>query len=70
MYGEAGTEGACVFRIESERRNGVPKYVCGRYEEITKQPGAFYYPAFGAGCGSALCNTYRERVIAECGAVP
>ncbi len=41
----------------------VPRYRCGIYEIIRRQPGAELSPAFGAGCSSPLFNVDRERVL-------
>jgi hypothetical protein len=42
---------------------GVPRYRCGRYEFIRQQPGSEWVPAFGGGCGAALFNRDRERIL-------
>lgn len=41
--------------------------LCGKYEEILSLPEEIWKwsPAFGAGCGSALFNEVRERIIAN-----
>ncbi len=38
---------------------------CGKYDEIMKDPGALYCPAFGAGCTSSLFNDMREQKLKE-----
>ena len=42
---------------------GVEVYRCGKYEQIRKQPGSEWNPAFGAGCCMALFNDNRQRII-------
>jgi hypothetical protein len=65
-YGEpVPGERACRF-LETERDlgGGVTQYRCGRYDWIRENvEGWEWYPAFGAGCGSALFNEPREYVL-------
>ncbi len=37
--------------------------LCGRYDEIKDKLGAWWSPAFGAGCSSTIGNTMREAKI-------
>jgi hypothetical protein len=56
--------GWCIHLIPWEGNTlGVPRYRCGRYEFISKQPGSEWIPAFGAGCCSPLFNEDRDRII-------
>lgn len=65
-YGERDSaSGWCIHLVPWEGDDlGVPRYRCGRYEYIRKQPGSEWMPAFDAGCGSTLFNRDRERVLA------
>lgn len=38
-------------------------YACSIYDKIVVTRGTQVTPAFGAGCSSALFNTYREEAI-------
>jgi hypothetical protein len=63
-YGEADETGGCRFLIPwPDNDLGVPRYRCGKYEEISKSPTAHFSPAFGAGCSSTLFNQDRDRVL-------
>jgi hypothetical protein len=54
----------CIHLIPWEGDDlGVPRYRCGRYEYIVKQPGAEWIPAFGAGCCAPLFNEDRSRIV-------
>jgi hypothetical protein len=48
---------ACTYLTEDN--------LCGKYEEILSLPREQweFSPAFGAGCGSALFNEARQRII-------
>lgn len=64
LFGEADNTGACRFLVPWEDEGlGVPRYRCGKYEEIRQHPGAALSPAFGAGCSSSLFNTSRDRIL-------
>lgn len=44
--------------------NEIGQRLCSRYDWIVKNvPDFQYYPAFGAGCSSAMFNTLRDAVI-------
>ena len=65
-YGEAVEGGnACRFlEVETDLGDGVVQYACGNYAWIlANAPDWGWYPAFGAGCGSALFNEPREYVL-------
>ena len=64
-FGERTSEDdpACRY-LEGD---GPGSYVCGIAEEIVKQPGWEWSPAFGAGCCMPLFNEARERVKKERG---
>ena len=47
----------CVFLTEDNE--------CSEYENILKQPGADYAPAFGQGCCSPVGNEDRNKLLAE-----
>lgn len=50
-------EPRCKFlQAEGER------LICSKYEEILKDPGSVFSPAFGAGCCSPLFNSMREKL--------
>jgi hypothetical protein len=49
--------------VDAEDGQPTSIYRCGRYEYISKQPGAEWMPAFGSGCCMNLFNTNRQRVI-------
>lgn len=59
------TQTACAFLLPIETHGKHPRYTCGIYEEIVKQPGWEVAPAFGAGCCSPLFNSDREAILAE-----
>lgn len=65
LYGEAVEGGrACKYLEHDKDLGGVIQYRCGRYDWIIKNvEGWQYYPAFGAGCGSALFNENRQAII-------
>lgn len=62
-YGEWNEDkSACKFL--SEPKNDLGQKDCLKYDWIKENvPGWEYYPAFGAGCGSALGNTPRQEII-------
>lgn len=66
-YGErdAGTGWCRHLRPWAQNSLPVPRYRCGRYEEIVKQPDADLCPAFGAGCSSTLFNPDRDAILVE-----
>jgi hypothetical protein len=52
---------ACKYLSEP---NGIGQRDCGRYEWIVANvPNYELYPAFGAGCSSAMFNHMRDKVI-------
>jgi hypothetical protein len=56
----------CVYLERWEQTDTeTPRYRCGKYEEIQKDPTAWFSPAFGAGCTSPLGNTAREQILVE-----
>jgi hypothetical protein len=63
-FGEADETGGCRF-LEPWKDDDlkVPRYRCGKYEEILRHPMSHISPAFGAGCSSPLFNTDRNRVL-------
>lgn len=64
VFGEADETGACRFLVLWEGDDiEVPRYRCGKHDEIVKHPDAAFSPAFGAGCSSTLFNTDRNRVL-------
>lgn len=59
-----GVTTACVhLELWTPTELDVPRYRCGIYEIIRRQPGAELSPAFGAGCSSVLFNVDRDRVL-------
>lgn len=59
------TDRSCKFLVKIEQKGKHPRYVCGKYEEIIRQPGWEFAPAFGAGCCSPLGNTDRAAILKE-----
>lgn len=63
-YGEWNEEKTrCKYLVPKNKEKNYETFLCGRYDFIIKQPGAEYYPAFGAGCCRGLFNTKRERLL-------
>lgn len=64
-YGERDKEtGWCIHLVPwKDDTLDIPRYRCGRYEYIVKQPGADMMPAFGGGCCSPLFNDDRDRIV-------
>ena len=64
-YGEREPEtGWCKYLMAWPNDDlDVPRYRCGRYEFIVKQPDANIIPAFGAGCCSSLFNEDRDNIL-------
>lgn len=56
-------EGVPCVHLIPDPSSTAGQYLCARYDEISKDPGAYWSPAFGAGCSSPLFNTDRERVL-------
>lgn len=67
LFGERAEDSSqCIFLEEIEQPDGRhPRYTCGKYDEIVSQPGWEMYPAFGAGCCSAMFNPDREAIIRD-----
>lgn len=63
-FGEPDETGGCRF-LEPWKDDDldVPRYRCGKYEEIRRDPSSVVSPAFGAGCSSTLFNQDRSRVL-------
>lgn len=53
----------CDYLEVSYSDKEVEIHKCGKYEFISKQPGADMMPAFGAGCCMGLFNTARNKII-------
>lgn len=66
-YGERVPEtGWCAFLVPwADSGTEHPRYRCGKFEEISKQPDAWLVPAFGAGCCSPLGNSARRAILIE-----
>jgi hypothetical protein len=63
-YGEWNDERtACAFLAVAHAGAECTVYRCERYEHIARQPGAWFSPAFGAGCCQPLFNLARERTL-------
>lgn len=56
-FGESNADGGCKFLTEDN--------LCGKYEEIIKDPSSIVSPAFGKGCCRSLFNEGRSRIIRE-----
>ena len=61
IYGRKGKDG-CSFLVPY-KENGLLLYSCGIYDEIIKQPDAYFTPAFGAGCCRNLFNPIRDNIM-------
>jgi hypothetical protein len=62
-YGEVTSDSnpACRFLI----REGDNRTLCGKYEEISKDPMSFYSPSFGQGCCMPMFNEDRDKIKKE-----
>lgn len=56
-------QGQCTYLQVAYRSEAVDVHRCGRFEHISKQPGAEWNPAFGAGCCMPLFNAARASII-------
>lgn len=65
FFGQSnGVTPACVhLEVWTDDTLDVPRYRCGIYEVIRRQPGAELSPAFGTECSSPRFNVDRERVL-------
>ncbi len=63
-YGEVTSPDnpSCRFLEVEIAVEGTELYRCGKYEEISKQPGAEFSPAFGAGCCQPMFNDARNKI--------
>ncbi len=68
-FGTADDSGACVHLVP-DPASTAGQYLCAKYEEIRRQPGAELSPAFGAGCSSTMFNRDRELVLVRLGRRP
>ena len=66
-YGESlPNSPACRFlEVWEQDETETTRYRCGKFAEIVKAPGAWFSPAFGAGCCSPLGNTARNQILVE-----
>lgn len=56
----------CKHLQEVPQDDGLhPRYTCGIYDEIVKQPFWEHNPAFGAGCCSSLFNPDRAAILRD-----
>lgn len=63
-YGEPDETGGCRFLVPWDNDDlEIPRYRCGKYEEIRQDPLSWISPAFGAGCCSSLFNEDRSRIL-------
>lgn len=61
------TQAPCIFGACDENSHRckflTPENKCAKYAEIVEKQKDAYYPMFGCGCSSSLCNTMREQKI-------
>lgn len=55
--------GQCKHLVTGFHGIEVTVYRCGIHDEVTRNPGAEWNPAFGTGCCSSLFNADRRAII-------
>lgn len=66
-YGEWDSKAhQCVFLVpDPNSEHG--QYLCGKFDEIQKDPDSWIAPAFGAGCCMSLFNEDRNKILVKLG---